>query len=333
LAELQGRNQEMLIFKEFSSGLQASYQLEDAIHLITKFSSLLFSNSAGSIYLLNQQHMLEVAGSWGNETASKNLFIEEDCMALRKGYLYMYNPDDEVIVCKHKQNDSQLYVCVPLYSQNAVLGLLHIQLSGKFISIDYATNLKMKAQSLGDQIALAITNIMLHEKLKYQSIRDPLTNLYNRRYLEETLSREINRAARKNLMLGVLMIDIDHFKYYNDMHGHDAGDNILKEVGSLIKADVRKSDIVCRYGGEEFVVVLLDTTATFYEEYAEKLREKIKAMSIKKNKSVMRTITISIGIAHYPAHGSSAEELIKAADMALYAAKNSGRNKVVVYSR
>lgn len=172
-----------------------------------------------------------------------------------------------------------------------------------------------------------------HEaQLQELSIRDHLTNLFNRRHLEETLEREIQRAVRKQHPLGVIMLDVDHFKHINDSFGHAAGDIVLQELGKFLAGQVRHSDIVCRYGGDEFVLVLPESPRNITKERAEHLRDSVKNLSIKCENPTRITITISQGVAVFPADGSTVETILKSADTALYQAKHDGSNLVVMAS-
>ncbi len=168
------------------------------------------------------------------------------------------------------------------------------------------------------------------QELREQAIRDPLTGLYNRRYLNETLPREIVRAARINLPLSVLVSDIDHFKILNDTHGHQTGDKFLVEIANLIKKYARASDIVCRYGGEEFLLVLPETTVEAAAKRAEELRQQCAKLIIQHDGMELST-TISFGVATYPNHGQEAEEIIIKADKAMYKSKHNGRNRVTIW--
>lgn len=166
--------------------------------------------------------------------------------------------------------------------------------------------------------------------LKELSVRDPLTNLFNRRYLEETLKRELSRAKRKSYILGVMMIDIDDFKKFNDSFGHAAGDLVLCEFGQICSRNFREEDIVCRYGGDEFIVVLPDTSHQVTTERAELLASMARKLKLRFDKGLLPNISISIGISFYPDSGTSKAEILNAADLALYQAKNSGRGLVAL---
>ena len=185
-------------------------------------------------------------------------------------------------------------------------------------------------ETIADSVALALANVRLRERLRVQSIRDWLTGLFNRRYLDETLPREIHRAERSQRPISVLMFDIDHFKKFNDTYGHDSGDVVLKRIAELVLANIRPSDIACRYGGEEFTIVLPDTSLEVAHIRAEVLREVTSQLIIQHNGKDLGKVTISLGAAAYPQHGITRDTLIKSADEAAYRAKEGGRNRVVL---
>ncbi len=183
---------------------------------------------------------------------------------------------------------------------------------------------------MADHIALALTNLRLRETLREQAVRDALTGLFNRRYLEETMEREVRRAERKGAPLGIIMLDLDHFKNFNDTFGHEAGDTLLREVGALFQANIRGSDVACRYGGEEFTLLLPDTSREVARRRAEELREAVKNLHLQHQRHNLGSITISAGVALFPEHGDTAAAVMLAADAALYQAKKTGRDRVCV---
>ncbi len=183
---------------------------------------------------------------------------------------------------------------------------------------------------VADSLALAISNINLRESLRQQSIRDPLTGMFNRRYMEESLEREISRAARAGRPLAVIMIDIDHFKHFNDMSGHAAGDAVLRELGALLRSEVREADIACRYGGEEFALIMPDASVEIALKRADKLREDVKRLDVRHGGRLLGPINISLGVAEFPRHGPTGDAVLKMADVALYRAKQAGRDRAVV---
>jgi diguanylate cyclase (GGDEF)-like protein len=188
----------------------------------------------------------------------------------------------------------------------------------------------LMANMFAEQVSLSLANIRLREALRSQSIRDPLTGLYNRRYLEEMLERETRRAVRAEQGLGVLMLDLDHFKQFNDTYGHDAGDAVLRETASLLLKSVRAEDIVCRFGGEEFMVLLPGADLKTTQARAERIRSRLRELTVLHHGRSLGTITASLGVAEVPQHGTSPQSLIVASDAALYRAKREGRDRVVV---
>jgi diguanylate cyclase (GGDEF)-like protein len=186
------------------------------------------------------------------------------------------------------------------------------------------------AKILADNVGLGIAHLKLRESMRTLSVRDPLTGLFNRRYLQEALTQEQHRATRNRAQLGVIMIDIDHFKQVNDKFGHDGGDAVLAELGAFLKSQVRRSDIASRYGGEEFAIVLSPTTPEGARQCAEKIREGASRLKGYHPHQDLDAFTLSLGVALFPDHGSDVAAVLKAADVALYQAKDRGRNRVVM---
>jgi len=185
---------------------------------------------------------------------------------------------------------------------------------------------------LGEYTALRLANLKLREKLHDQSIRDPLTTLYNRRFLQATMEQEVRRSARRHSGLGVIMADIDKFKQFNDTFGHEAGDMVLKEVAFLLRRAVRTEDIVCRFGGEEFVVVMPDSSPESVQERAELVRSSIANLKIEHNSVAMGKVTVSLGISFSQGGDLTPDMLLRYADEALYHAKKMGADRVSLSS-
>ncbi|WP_157662656.1 GGDEF domain-containing protein [Sulfuriferula sp. AH1] len=184
------------------------------------------------------------------------------------------------------------------------------------------------AAMLAKHLAMVFANLRLRDAIRQQSIRDPLSGLYNRRYLEETMQRDLSRVARKQLPLAVIMLDIDHFKRFNDTFGHEAGDAVLQSLARLLLSHMRASDVACRYGGEEFVLLLPDTPLETAHQRAEELRTAVHQLQVNRQGRPLGPVSISMGVAVFPEHGTTAEDLIRAADTAMYEAKHSGRDRV-----
>ena len=187
---------------------------------------------------------------------------------------------------------------------------------------------KQLAIAMADFIALALVNIQLRENLQQEATRDSLSGLFNRRYMEESIKREISRASRYGTSLGIIMLDLDHFKRFNNAFGHKAGDLVLQELGKYLQSSIRKEDIACRYGGEEFALIMPGASLEVTKKRAEMLQHDIQNLQVNYNGKVLNNITLSQGVAIYPDHGQTGEAVLQAADHALYRAKRAGRKQV-----
>lgn len=228
--------------------------------------------------------------------------------------------------------DSSHYLDVrvtPLYDKNHLL-------SGRLMVFRDITEWKQVEKSLrqvNDKLQGQLIEIgLLQSRLREQAIRDPLTNVFNRRYLEETLDRELSRAARENYPVCIIMMDIDHFKQVNDTYGHEAGDLVLKAIADMLSEQCRRGDFACRYGGEEFVVVMPNISLDTAYERAENLRRSLTLLRVPYEYYSLN-VTISMGIACYPENGQSREATLRAADQAMYAAKEAGRDHILSYNQ
>jgi diguanylate cyclase (GGDEF)-like protein len=253
---------------------------------------------------------------------------------LRRGKIQLQGNDSTAPGCTHiGQNRPERAMCVPMMAHGEGLGLLYLD-SGPPgpsapVPLDLSEPNQRLAKTFAEHAALALANLKLREILRTQSVRDPLTGLYNRRYLEESLERELRRAMRKKGSIGVMMLDVDHFKRFNDSFGHEAGDSVLRALSNLFRTQLRGSDVACRYGGEEFAIILPEATLEASRQRADQLREAAKAAIAQFRGHSLDTVTLSIGVATYPENGSNGEALLRAADAALYRAKQEGRDRVV----
>jgi len=223
-----------------------------------------------------------------------------------------------------------------MIAQGNTVGVLHLEFENAVESqAEFGTEgLRDSRQGLAvsaaSQIALSLASLQLRESLREQSIRDPLTRLFNRRFLEESLDRELQLAGRKRQSIAVLFLDLDHFKRFNDTFGHDAGDMVLQSLADLFRNFFRSTDICCRYGGEEFAIILPESSSRDAATRAEALRSEVKRLRLEYKKQPLGPLTVSIGVAAFPEHGSTSIELLKSADQCLYESKNRGRDVVTV---
>jgi diguanylate cyclase (GGDEF)-like protein len=340
LAELRQRNEEITYLSQMSSFLQTCANAEEASLALARFGPLLFPTECGAIYLFNEAHSyVESIASWGNvggATACEESFATADCWALRRGRLHFVAGDGASMACAHVTRSHpslRSYLCAPMIAQGETVGLLYLHARGSEGADEILSEAKVKfATTVAEHIALSLSNITLRETLKQQSVRDPLTGLYNRRYLEEMLDRELQRMERRELPLSLIMIDVDHFKNFNDTFGHEAGDAVLRDLGSVLLRNVRGSDIACRYGGEEFTVILPEAGIETARQRAEILRNAVHDLDLLHNGKPLGKVTLSLGVACFPDHGRRRDLVMQAADAALYDAKHAGRDRVVVYN-
>jgi diguanylate cyclase (GGDEF)-like protein len=297
----------------------------------------LFPADSGAVVVLNSSGtVMEGAAVWGDAPPRQRVFEPDDCWAFRRGHPHVVSSLDAPLRCAHlTPEDGPVSICIPMIAQGDNLGILQFNfraaqdLDAEHQADDLQSTRGRLAVALSEHIALALANLRLKEALRNQSIRDPLTGLFNRRYLEQVLERECRRAVRSRRPLTLLALDVDHFKQFNDTWGHDGGDAVLRELGTLLKANFRGEDVPCRLGGEEFVVLMADAALDTARDRAEHLRRIVQQLPVKFRSQTLSSITISVGLAAFPEHGASPEGLLETADRALYQAKKNGRNRVV----
>jgi diguanylate cyclase (GGDEF)-like protein/PAS domain S-box-containing protein len=336
--EKEARNREITLLSEMVAVLQSCLTTDEAYAVITLFVRRLFPGDVGALCIVKPgQPFVESVLVWGGALANERIFSPDDCWALRRGNVHMVKDPETGMGCSHLRAVPRAgYLCVPMVAQGETLGLL-ILANGEH-ELEYPEEQRSRriehkrrmAVALSEQVALALSNLMLRDTLRQQVVRDPLTGLFNRLYMEETLNREVRRASRHGTRLGLLMVDLDHFKEVNDSFGHEAGDTALREVGALLRSQIRGEDVPCRYGGEEFVLILPGANLTATHERADHIRDALKQMRVRHRGVLLRPLTASIGIATFPEHGTAPDVLMRIADRALYQAKQSGRDQVVI---
>ena len=327
--EMSARHAEQAVLLNLAELLQACRSLEEAYDVIARLAPTLFSGHTGALHLFrSSRDMLERQAVWGAEPHGSGLFTADECWALRRGAAHSASNEGPVLYCKHvAPPHTGATLCLPLMGHGDVIGLLSLRSSSAM-----GEDARRLATLAAEQISMALANMQLRETLRNQSIRDPLTGLFNRRYAEETLLRELHRASREKTAVGVLMLDVDHFKRFNDTFGHEAGDYVLKEIAACLQLHTRKGDVISRMGGEELLVLLASSDIEQSLLKAEALRTAIAALALSHRGSELGAITISIGVAVSPNHGQAPDEVVRAADRALYQAKQGGRNRAVLAS-
>lgn len=329
MSELQKRSERATMLAKMGELLQSCISRDEVFAAALGYAPKIFPTARGAVALLDSSRRhAEVLGSWSECQLPMKEFEPTECWALRTGHPHLVLAGDSTAPCAHAAGVKNSYLCIPILAQGETLGILHLQATDEVPQLNSA-EISFKTTFAG-QVGLSIANIRLREALRMQSVRDALTGLYNRRYLEEVLDRETRRAGRAAQSMGILMLDLDHFKRFNDTYGHDAGDAVLRETAAFLLKNVRAEDFVCRYGGEEFVVILPTADVEGATARAEKLRSKMRELSIMHQGKSLGMVTLSIGVAAFPTHGMSPKELMAAADGALYEAKRGGRDQVAV---
>jgi diguanylate cyclase (GGDEF)-like protein len=337
IRELELTLRQHVNLRKLSSYLKASLTPAEAYAAVECFGPQLFQGTTGKLYLIHPPgDYLEHVATWGDASPNEGTFTFWDCWALRRAQPHWVRDTRAEPLCGHVAPASKSvlpYLCVPLIPQGKLQGLLHVRRlkieSGSSRDIGSLESSLNLASNVAEEVGLALANLNLRETLHEQSIRDPLTGLYNRRFLEDSLIRELSRARRKTHPLSIILLDIDHFKRVNDTFGHGAGDMVLRRLGLVLQAYVRESDIACRVGGEEFSVLLPEGPLQIATQRAEDIRKAVNELTLKHEEQDLGTVTVSLGVATFPDHGTTADALIRAADQVLYDAKRKGRNRVV----
>jgi len=330
--QLTAANRENRLMAMLTNLLQNCQSEHECYPILGQTMASLFPSAVGACYLLNHSEtQLNLVSRWGDsDHPLPASFAPESCWAFRRGQVKVYQGQgDSEVRCLHVDSRTGLYYCIPLLAQGKVIGDLHMlpdaQTGQTPAHISHDQDLLV---SVADTVSLSLSNLRLRNSLHDLSIRDSLTGLYNRRYMEESLEREIERAHRQQHEIAVIMLDVDHFKQLNDTYGHEAGDTMLKRLADQMKHFRSGSDVVCRYGGEEFVLILPGISFPTLQNRLETLRQSIEAMQVNSEGRILPSTTVSIGVARYPLDAKESAELIRLADGAMYRAKQRGRNRI-----
>jgi diguanylate cyclase (GGDEF)-like protein/PAS domain S-box-containing protein len=338
LAESEEQAREAIKLTELVDILQSCQTAEEAYRIIGNTLPTTLSSPSGALCMTTpSRNIVEAVAAWGGAPITEKTFAPDDCWALRRGKVHRVNDAASPLRCAHvSESLAGGYLCVPLAAQGETLGVLCLENTSQSPNPslgspeDPMEALARQASAVAERISLVLANLRVREVLRNQSIRDPLTGLFNRRFMEESLEREVRRAARNKEGVAVLMLDLDRFKLFNDTFGHQAGDVLLRGFGDFLSQGTRGQDVACRYGGEEFLLVLSGASIDAACKRAELLREGLKQLTVRHAGQVLGRITVSIGVSAFPGHGATGEELVRAADKALYRAKEEGRDRVVV---
>ena len=328
VVNLESRNAELRSLGETAELLQACRNPDEAQRVFAIALPRIFTRVDGGLHLTSgDRRSMTRLCAWGEGAGrAAEEFAVDRCWALRRGRTHLAGVSEQAPVCSHLGSDgARPSVCTPVTADGETIGVLSLTGFGAPASTYWSE----MASAVAQQIALSLSNLRLRETLTRQATLDPLTGLANRRYLEDALQRELARSRRARSPFSLLMLDLDHFKVFNDSHGHDAGDELLRRMGGVLARSTRSEDIVCRYGGEEFLLALTGADREGAIVRAEGIRTAVRGLALDLGGVAASPVTVSIGISVFPDDGDSIPDLITGADRALYRAKSGGRDRIV----
>lgn len=329
----RARQSEAHMLSQLDEWLQSCKSLDELFLIVQRFMARLLPGGAGELYVYsNSRDVLDGMCQWNTDAMLPHISADH-CWSLRRGRAYEFKSDELCFICEHVEqqtpdHDPDHYLCIPVVAHGDTVGLLHIRFDERPETATIISDRMAFAVRCGEHISMAIANVKLRDELRDQSIRDPLTGLYNRRYFMDAMRREVSVASRKEGTFGLISFDADKFKNFNDNHGHDAGDMVLRSIGQALNDVIGAADVPCRMGGEEFAILVpgADLEATL--ELAERLRIAVSELQVRYMNGLLPAINISAGVSTYPNAGTTPPVLLRRADEALYVAKAEGRNCV-----
>jgi diguanylate cyclase (GGDEF)-like protein len=326
--ELEQRTRDMTLLNEMGDILRACLTTEEIYEVIVRISQEVFPVQGGALFVMGPlRNTVESVAEWRDASKIKHTFTPDECWALRRGRVHWVEDTRTGLLCKHLQSPHPKgYICVPMMAQSEAVGVLHLTHSDESQMPESKQRLAM---AMAERIAMALSNLRLHETLRNQSIRDQLTGLFNRSFLEESLELELRRAARSQTSLSVLLLTLDGFQQIDEVCGLDAIDFTLHRTGELLQSSVRKGDIVCRFSNHTFVLILPQCSHKAGQQRAENIRKLLKTLEIKDNSGITSNISASLGLATFPEHGQTSEALMSAAEAAASRARSNGGDCVV----
>jgi diguanylate cyclase (GGDEF)-like protein len=328
---IQQRTFQIELLHRLANMLAACNSFTEAQKVIADIVPRILGDINGCVSLMrNSRNQLTIKLDWGQQWPAAMSYSPQECWALRRGKYHLSNDTHHSLPCSHNSDvgDDQI-LCIPLTAHGNTIGILHLYFGDKNCIVSQET--RQLAFTVAEHLGLALANLSLQEKLRTQALIDPLTGLFNRRHFETTIEEQLMLAKRDEKPLSLLMLDLDHFKRFNDNFGHDAGDYVLKEISRLLIDTVDTADIVCRLGGEELAVLTPHLNAEHALTLAKRLCHSVEKLHLSLNSISLGTLTVSIGIATFPDSNVNKADMVKYADVALYKAKDQGRNRAIHY--
>ncbi|MFS0518010.1 diguanylate cyclase [Nostoc sp. UIC 10607] len=326
--ELEAKKRELIYLSDMADMLYSCESEDEMYQVVALTCSKLFPKMSGSIYITaNSKNYVQMNSFWGGQRSSKEIFSLSDCWALRRGKLNLLSPhNNSGLMCSHLiQPLSGTHLCVPLFGQGEVVGILHI---------DTLEEISPEAQQITEIIArtlgIALNNLSIKQRLTHDSLRDGMTQLFNQSYMQSITEQRLAEAERLGQPLSVIFLDIDNFKSYNSRYGHVTANIVLQGLAKLLLKSIRSFDIPCRWGGEEFVIVMPNMTLETLRKRVEQLRIDIEQMQLKDGDRILESITASFGIA-VSEPGITVKDFLDRANQAMLEAKRTGKNRVMEY--
>jgi diguanylate cyclase (GGDEF)-like protein len=327
--KLEAKKRELIYLSDMADMLY-SCESENEVYQVVAFTcSKLFPNMSGCICrIANSNNYVQINSIWGDERTSKEIFSQSECWALRRGKLNLLSPGHSGLMCSHLiQPVSGTHLCFPLFGQGEVVGILHIYALEE-ISLEDQQIIEIIARKLG----FGLNNLSIKQRLTHENLRDGMTQLFNRSYMETVTDQRLAEAERLVQPLGIVFFDINDFKSYNLRYGHLTANIVLMEVAKLLLNSIRSFDIPCRWGGDEFVIVMPNITLSTLIERVEQLRDALSQMELKDGDQILESITASFGIA-ISEPGIKLHDLLNLANQAMLEAKRTRKNQVVLHRR
>jgi diguanylate cyclase (GGDEF)-like protein/PAS domain S-box-containing protein len=335
--ELQERKSKMDLLESVSSALQPCNNLNEVYHVLIKYAEEIFPDQPGALYLYDiKSDTLQQSVKWGEFTGASS-WEADTCHAWQSGKPHVSPGTNNRLLCKHDHNhahDEMMYLCAPLVAQGERVGVLYLRRNVNDFSegeqYDSVEFWKSMAMMITERLGFVILNLKLRSDLANQSVRDPLTGMYVRRYLEESIQREIPRSIRYKRSFGLILIDIDNLDAINETMGRAAGNAVLQSFGKFLLSQIRSSDVSSRLGGDEFMMLLPEASLEDTANRAELFRMEGKNIRVLFGGHHLKTVTLSIGVAAFPQHGDNVGELFEAVEKALAKAKAKGCDQMVI---
>ncbi len=328
-SRIRQRTHEIELLHRLANMLAACNNMVEAQKIVSDILPRILGDINGSVSLMRaSRNQLITQLDWGGTWVGSHSFSPDECWSLRKGRVHQSNDDFHSLSCEHMDalEDNQT-LCIPLTAHGNTIGIMHLYFGAGYVKIDPIT--EQLAFSVAEHLGLALANLSLQEKLRSQALSDPLTGLFNRRFFEQKLDEATMGSGSGDYEVSLLMLDLDHFKRFNDNFGHDAGDYVLKEISSLLKNSVKDDEVAFRLGGEELAILLPGYDVEAATMFADKICQDVRGMHLEHKGLSLGQLGVSIGVSTFPQPASDSESLVKMADKALYMAKDLGRSRVV----